>query len=77
MEKIPSTTDYLLNNSLYKPRLVEIVNKLIKMHVKAALQEASKKVRLTDFASEFLQEGASDAIDKDSIIKAYSEENIK
>jgi hypothetical protein len=48
-----------------------------KLHVNAALLEASKKVTLTDFATEFLQEGASDAIDKESILNAYPLENIK
>ena len=31
--------------------------------------DSSKSVRLTEFASEFLQEGSSDAIDLESILK--------
>ena len=34
-----------------------------KLHVEAALKEASEKASLTDFAYEFLQECAYDAID--------------
>lgn len=48
-----------------------------KFHVEAALKEASEKASLTDFAHEFLQEGADDAIDKESILNAYPLENIK
>jgi hypothetical protein len=47
-----------------------------KLHVEAALKTASEKVELTDFAHEFLQEGAYDAIDKDTILNAYSLDNI-
>ncbi len=46
------------------------------IHVKAALLEASQKASLTDFAYEFLQEGASDAIDKESILNSYPLANI-
>ncbi len=48
-----------------------------KLHVEAALKEASEKASLTDFAYEFLQEGAPDAIDKETILKAYPLDNIK
>jgi hypothetical protein len=48
-----------------------------KLHVEAALKAASDKASLTDFAYEFLQEGAYDAIDKDTILNAYPVENIK
>ena len=47
-----------------------------KLHVEAALK-ASEKASLTDFAYEFLQEGAYDAIDKDTILNAYPLDNIK
>lgn len=39
----------------------------IKEIVEKTLELASEKAKLTDFAQEFLQEGASDAIDKESI----------
>jgi hypothetical protein len=65
------------------------INKILvefaKLHVEAALKAASEKVSLTDFAYEFLQEGAYedadgnkvDAIDKDTILNAYPLDNIK
>lgn len=57
------------------------INKILveyaKFHVEAALKAASKKASLTDFAYEFLQEGAYDAIDKESILNAYPLDNIK
>ena len=55
----------------------ELAIKFAKLHVQKALQEASSKVKLTEFAYEFLQEGASEAIDKESILKAYNLNNIK
>jgi hypothetical protein len=58
----------------------DIINLMIefaKIHVEACKKEISEKAELTDFAYEFLQEGASDAIDKDSILNAYPLENIK
>jgi len=59
------------------PYLVEEINKRTKLYVEAALKAASEKVRLTDFAYEFLQEGADDAIDKETILNAYPLDNIK
>lgn len=43
----------------------------------AALKAASEKVSLTEFAAEFLQEGASEAIDKNSILSAYNINEIQ
>jgi hypothetical protein len=59
-------------NKLYK-----IMIEFAKLHVEAALKAASEKVSLTDFAYEFLQEGADDAIDKETILNAYPLDNIK
>ena len=59
------------------PYLLEEINKRTKLYVEAALKAASEKVRLTDFAYEFLQEGADDAIDKETILNAYPLDNIK
>ena len=55
----------------------DLMIEFAKYHVKMALESASEKASLTDFANEFLQEGASDAIDKESIINSYSIDNIK
>ena len=59
------------------PYLVEEIDKRTRLYVEAALKAASEKARLTDFAYEFLQEGAGDAIDKESILNAYPLDNIK
>ena len=59
-------------NKLYK-----IMIEFAKLHVEAALKAASEKVSLTDFAYEFLQEGAYDAIDKETILNDYPLDNIK
>jgi len=65
-----------LNNSI-EPSIKLAMIEFAKLHVEQALKEASEKVKLTDFACEFLQEGASDAIKKDSILNSYPPENIK
>jgi len=46
-------------------------------HCEAQAYAISEKITLTEFAQEFLQEGADDAIDKNSIINAYPLTNIK
>jgi hypothetical protein len=62
-----------IDTKIFAENLIEFA----KLHVEAALKEASEKVSLTDFAYEFLQEGAYDAIDKDTILNSYSLDNIK
>lgn len=57
--------------------IISLMVEFAKLHVEAALKEASEKVSLTDFAYEFLQEGAADAIDKETILNSYPLENIK
>jgi hypothetical protein len=57
--------------------IISLMVEFAKLHVEAALKAASDKASLTDFAYEFLQEGAYDAIDKDTILNAYPVENIK
>lgn len=66
-------SEFLIDKEDFKEVMIEFV----KLHVVAALKSASEKVELTDFAYEFLQEGAYDAIDKDSILTAYPLDNIK
>lgn len=76
---IPSAVEFLHNfpGEPNDDTIFLAMEEFAKAHVKAALAEASKKVQLTDFASEFLQEGAYDAIDKESILNAYPLSNIK
>lgn len=46
-----------------------IISVMEKRIYNQAIDDAIKAVRLTEFASEFLQEGADDAIDKESLLK--------
>ena len=71
--KISNDTEYKYIQKVIKEKAIEFA----KLHVEAALKEASEKASLTDFAYEFLQEGAPDAIDKETILKAYPLDNIK
>jgi hypothetical protein len=65
------------NDPSLVPYLLEKINARTKHYVTEALKVASEKASLTEFATEFLQEGASDAIDKDSILNAYPLTNIE
>lgn len=78
-EKISSAFEFLSNftDNPDDDTIYIAMIEFAKLHVEAALKSASKKVELTDFAYEFLQEGAYDAIDKDSILNAYPLDNIK
>ena len=76
MSKIPTAEEFIvIYNS--KPQTDSLLVAFAKLHVKAQRDDILKKVSLTDFAQEFLQEGASDAIDEESIINAYPLDNIK
>ena len=50
-----------------------------KLHVEAALKEASEKVELSDLLYEFIEDSweSGDKIKKESILTAYPLENIK
>ena len=86
-DKIPSVEGFWMDKTGNTPNQEEFTAMIefAKLHVEAALKAASEKVRLTDFAYEFLQEGAYedadgnkvDAIDKDTILNAYPLDNIK
>ena len=54
----------------------DLMSQYAKYHVRLALKKVAENVKLTDFANEFLQEGASDAIDKSSILNAYPDKLI-
>ena len=80
--KIPTAEEFFIsvvgeNPDEFNRSIKECMIEFAKLHVEAALKEASEKASLTDFAYEFLQEGAPDAIDKETILKAYPLENIK
>lgn len=75
MSKIPTAQEFAQENRLCS--VAWVAREYAKLCVEIALKAASEKVELTPFASEFLQEGASNAIDKQSILNAYPLENIK
>lgn len=82
MKKIPTARSFYQNyieenNNDSHVDVEEMLIEFAKLHVKQALKEASEKAKLTDFACEFLQEGAPDSIDRKSILNSYSSENIK
>ena len=77
--KQDSTVEYLIKKENIE-ELEFFSNKFIEFaeyHVQACKKEISNKNLLTDFAHEFLQEGAYDAIDKDLILQSYPSSNIK
>jgi hypothetical protein len=81
-DEIPHTSEWL-QEKLRHPMedtsfdsICGFLSQFAKLHVEAALKAASEKAELTDFAQEFLQEGAYDAIDKESILNAYPLDNI-
>lgn len=57
--------------------MIESVQNHIDAYRKDIIEKIKSKVSLTDFAQEFLQEGASDAIDMSSIENAYPKNLIK
>jgi hypothetical protein len=79
-DKLPTACEFITNHPGHLTGDIDdetLMIEFAKLHVEAALKEASEKASLTDFAYEFLQEGAPDAIDKDTILNSYSLENIK
>lgn len=74
MEKIPTAEKF------YDDELTPLDNCIAfaKLHVKAALKEASEKSMLTNEVCEVLQEHwFEEYIDKDSILNSYPLTNIK
>jgi len=71
IEKKHSSIPYLLED------FVDLMVEFAKLHCIEQARVISVKAYLTDFACEFLQEGSSEAIDKDSILNAYDLNLIK
>jgi len=77
---IPTAKSFRLSkliDSSHVWRKEEIMIEFAKLHCTEQAKVISQKAHLTDFACEFLQEGSSEAIDKDSILNAYPLDNIK
>lgn len=84
-DKIPTALELLKNKESYDEEYptvsigdaVDAMKEFAKLHRKAALKAIKNNVRLTDFAYEFMQEGADNVVDKKSILNAYSESLIQ
>ncbi len=81
MNKMPTALEFL-NEAQTNPTKGWTTHKLMiefaKLHVEAALKEASKKARCCDDAIVDLDHTIIDAyVEKDSILNSYSLENIK
>ena len=91
METIPTAEEYLRNNNynlFATSPFTEMMIEFAKLHVKAALKEASEKAELGsyEFKESWMVElfncttddlGNIKAINKNSILTAYSLDNIK
>ena len=84
MEKILTAEDLALNFEIGNTKRISIEDakeamiEFAKLHVEAALIEASEKINLTDEVCEALQNHwFKEYIDKDSILNSYPLENIK
>lgn len=85
MEKIPTAEEFIKNldvvyvNKLSENEIAEITFQMVKfakLHVEAALEAASENAEAIDgWSTPF--SGNSASVDKDSILNAYPEENIK
>ena len=91
MEKIP-TAEEILNDKVYITQdgiedvhdslstVADVMIEFAKLHVEAALKEASEKATVTPIDHEEISEGSFRSIwgvDDDSILNSYSLDNIK
>ena len=84
MEKILTAEDLALNFEIGNTKRISIEDakeamiEFAKLHVEAALKEASEKINLTDEVCEALQNHwFKEYIDKDSILNSYPLDKIK
>ena len=87
MEKIPTAENFLIINddkdfrlSMSGRYVSEMMIEFAKLHVEAALKEASEKATVTPVDHEEISEGSFRPIwgvDDDSILNSYSLDNIK
>ena len=76
MEKIPKALELFQTGEFTK--IQDAMIQFAKLHVEAALKDASEKIKLTDEVCEVLQEHwFEEYIDKSSILNSYPLENIK
>ena len=78
MEKIPKALELFQTGEFTK--IQDAMIEFAKLHVEAALKEASEKATVTPIDHEEISEGSFRPIwgvDDDSILRSYSLENIK
>jgi hypothetical protein len=66
-----------LGTDINYPMIERCMVEFAKLHVKAALKEASENVDINKEYYESLQEGSNGGIDMETILSAYPFENIK
>jgi hypothetical protein len=81
-DKIPTAEEFLKRDESGVYNEIDITHAMIeftKLHVEAALKEASEKVELSDLLHEFIEDSweGGPFIDKDTILNAYPLDNIK
>lgn len=78
MEKIPTAEEFNNDIRYVTYSLDEKLITFAKLHVEAALKEASEKIKLNDEVCEALQNHwFKEYIDKSSILNSYSLDKIK
>lgn len=75
--KIPTAEEFLDNYSLDQNTIINRLQEFAKLHVEAALKDASEKAIARDTINNpYIREGDL-IVDEDSILNAYPLENIK
>lgn len=84
MKEIPTAKEFINKTEIkqrfgftFTHKIENMMIEFAKLHVEAALKQASKDADMTDESLMSLQEGSSVRIDKDSILDAYPLTNIK
>jgi len=74
MDEIPTAEEFLFSKVETRSKwITEMMIEFAKMHVKAALEAASKSAQVGEDKFNM----RSEVVDKDSILNAYPEENIR
>lgn len=76
MEKIPTALELFQTGEFTK--IQDAMIEFAKLHVTAALEEASEKAKVTyEYTGNTGSEYCDEYVDKDSILNSYSLDNIK
>lgn len=83
MEKIPTSREFMKGKNFSIPSIEEMIIEFAKLHVEAALKEASEKAVMKDLNEDCHYEDEDGSfpdclvIDRDSILNSYPLSNIK